>query len=94
MFRTVETITGRFFLAPHLYPFPRYSLRGGGEETIRQLLFRRSLSAYPGAGVSMTSSRDGKDVNLFGRWENIENGEELRAQCLAWYREMRVIQGH
>ena len=40
--RTVGTITGRFFLAPHLYPLPRYSLRGGGEETMRQLLFRRS----------------------------------------------------
>ena len=34
--RIGEAITGRFFLAPHLYPLPRYSLRGGGEETIPQ----------------------------------------------------------
>ena len=42
--RIGETMSGGLLLAPHLYPLPRYSLRGGGEETIRQLLLRRSLN--------------------------------------------------
>ena len=41
--RIGEPTTGRLILAPHLDPLPRYSLRGGGEETRRQLLLRRSL---------------------------------------------------
>ena len=56
--RNYREITSRFHFPPHLDPLPRYALRGGGEETVVEVISETFLSydVLPERGMKVPTS--------------------------------------